>query len=93
MSIGDLGKAIRKIRIDLKIPIDFEEWRSDPVDSNARLCSMGVIRYSAIDGPCEDGHLIVLKPMLLGNESQDVLGFSKEHPDFPHQSTCRSMVQ
>ena len=49
---------------------------------------MGVIRYSAVDGPCEDGYLIVLKPMLLGCEPQDVLSYAAENPDFPHQSTA-----
>ena len=88
MSMGDLGNAMRKIRIDLKIPIDFDERRSDPLRLKSRRCAMGVIRYSAVDGPCADGYLIVLKPMLLGCEPQDVLSYAAENPDFPHQSTA-----
>ena len=86
----DLGNAIRKIRIDMGIPIEFpngivitKERREE-----SRHCAMGAIRYSVVDGQeVEDGTLIYLKSSLTGNEPRDVLNYAAHNPEFPHQPT------
>jgi hypothetical protein len=83
----DLGNALRKIRIDLRIPIDFDEECMRPLKERRTRCAVGTIRYSAVDGPGTDGRLVYVKPMLLGNEGPDVASYAAAHPDFPHQGT------
>jgi hypothetical protein len=88
----DLGNALRKIRIDMKIPITFGEkaaaaLRSPDKDKRKR-CATAVIQYSAVDADCPDGRLIYIKPMLLGNEPPDVASYQRSFPSFPHQSTA-----
>ncbi|MEO8369793.1 MAG: hypothetical protein ABI806_11365 [Candidatus Solibacter sp.] len=41
-----------------------------------------------MDGACEDGVLIYVKPILLGTEPPDVASFASAFADFPHQSTA-----
>jgi len=83
----DLGNALRKIRIDMKIPIEFKESLIRPLQEGKRRCAVARIVYSAVDGDCEDGRLIYIKPLLLGQEPPDVLSYSKANPTFPHQTT------
>jgi hypothetical protein len=92
----DLGNAVRKIRIDLGIPIEFD--RMPPMaptkaaaPSNALApghhCAIGRIRYDCIDPGAAAGTLIYLKPSLTGDEPTDVLHYSSTDPTFPHQTT------
>ncbi len=83
----DLGNALRKIRIDLRIPIDFDEERTRPLKERRKRCAVGTIRYSAVDGPGTDGRLVYVKPMLLQNEGPDIASYAAAHPAFPHQGT------
>jgi hypothetical protein len=83
----DLGNALRKIRIDFKIPIDFGTERTGPLNRSKQRCALATIRYSAIDGAGTDGILVYVKPMILGDEEPDVASYAASHPDFPHQST------
>jgi patatin-like phospholipase len=82
----DLGNALRKIRIDLQIPIEFGDHER-PLRARSKRCAIGVVRYSVVDGPGTDGTIIYVKPMLLGSEPPDVASYAATHPDFPHQST------
>jgi hypothetical protein len=75
----DLGNALRKIRIDFRIRIDF-----DGGVSADKRCAVATIRYP--DG--EFGHLVYVKPKMLGDEPPDVTSYSKANPTFPHQSTA-----
>lgn len=85
-----LGNAIRKIRIDLGIPIDLEHLyavsKDTPVE-NRRGFALGHIRYSAADPGAPDGLLLYLKPLLTGDEPTDVLNYAKTHESFPHEPT------
>jgi len=72
----DLGNAIRKIRIDFGIPIEFKDKieilpnESESPDKPSRpglYCAIAHIRYSAIDGDVPDGQLIYIKPTLRGH--------------------------
>ena len=49
----DLGNALRKVRIDFKIPITFDETRMRLRHERKNRCAIARINYSAVDGPCE----------------------------------------
>ena len=93
----DLGNAIRKVRIDFGINIEFKEKiKILPNDSRkpGLYCAVGRIRYSDVDGtaPEQDGKLIYIKPTLrgLGEEKlpYDVYSYARRNGEFPHQSTA-----
>ncbi|MFN2533212.1 MAG: hypothetical protein ABR555_18165 [Pyrinomonadaceae bacterium] len=89
----DLGNAIRKIRIDLGIPIEFFSmpiFASWPDNTKRGLYwAIAKIRYSCIDGDnVKDGLLLYIKPAVYGDEPRDVLEYKKSFPAFPHQSTA-----
>jgi hypothetical protein len=90
----DLGNAIRKIRIDLGIPIEIDVRTICPEDAAGKrlCCAFGRIRYSAVDTQSgakavRDGYLVYLKPVITGGEPADVRNYHAAHPDFPHEST------
>lgn len=91
-NFGDLGNAIRKVRIDLGVPIEFTSMPIFCADSKDKRKGMywaiARIRYSCIDGNVQDGLLVYIKPAVYGNEPGDVLEYKKTHPAFPHQSTA-----
>jgi Patatin-like phospholipase len=90
----DLQSAMRKIRVDLGIPIEFDQ-DSLPTPDRAKEtqchCAVGKIRYSVTDATGVDGYLIYVKPVLSGDESLDVEGYAKIHAvakkQFPQQPT------
>lgn len=84
----DLGNALRKIRIDMKIPIDFEDGAFEAVREKKQRFALARIRYSLIDNAGQDGFLLYIKPMMRGNEPPDVTSYQSNHLDFPHQSTA-----
>jgi hypothetical protein len=89
---ADLGNAVRKIRIDLGIPIEFDAMpihrRKTANDKTGRYCALGRIRYSYVDGAgFPDGILICFKPVLCGNEPQDVLNYAARSKVFPQEPT------
>jgi hypothetical protein len=98
-SLEDLGNAIRKIRIDLGIPIDFTgefpiRARTTERDAPAgRYWAFGRIRYTAVDAvpgddPDEvDGVLLYVKPGVYGSEPRDVFNYAAAVAAFPHEST------
>ncbi len=83
----DLGNALRKIRIDMGIPIEFEDSQIRPLRDRKKRCAIATIRYSAIDATRKDGRLLYIKPIMLGNEPPDVSTYQASHVDFPHQGT------
>jgi len=89
----DLGNAMRKIRVDLGIPIEFDDLpirrpTAGESASDGRYCALGRIRYSIVDQGAPDGWLVYIKPAVYGNESSDVLNYSRTCPAFPHESTA-----
>jgi len=72
---GDLGKAIRKIRVDFGIPVRFEkEIEIRPRGEKGELperglyCAVGTIDYGVADGAsAPPGTLVYLKPTLAPN--------------------------
>ena len=93
-SFSDLGGAVRKIRIDLGIPIDFGPMsifarsRRKKQNKIGRSCAIGRIRYSEVDGrDVKDGILIYIKPACYGEEPRDIYEYFKSNTLFPHEST------
>lgn len=98
----DLLDVVRKIRVDLGIPIELPAALPGHKGDTARLrCIEAPIRYSARDGNdrAQDGKLIVLKPRLLPEQDPPELaayadasaadGSAADDPArFPHQSTA-----
>jgi hypothetical protein len=94
-SFADLGEAVRKIRIDFGIPIEFGEMgiyprsQIDALKKPGHNCAIGCIRYSAVDGPtAPDGIIVYIKPACYGNEPRDIYEYFKRSETFPHESTA-----
>jgi Patatin-like phospholipase len=93
-AFADLGEAVRKIRIDFGIPIEFGTMtiypRSaiDTLKSPGHSCAVGRIRYSVVDGAdAPDGIIVYIKPACYGDEPRDIYEYFKTNPTFPHEST------
>jgi len=95
----DLAGAVRKIRIDLGIPIDFVGgmpiYAKDDKEhkGQTRYCAIGLIRYSCADRdtsgqPAKDGVIVYIKPAITGGEPIDVLNYASTSRTFPHESTA-----
>ncbi len=91
----DLANSIRKIRIDLGIPIEFDPpslpmsptgWPTDKF--SGQHCAIASILYSAVDGDVQPGCLIYIKASRNGNEPPDVKQYAASNPSFPHESTA-----
>jgi hypothetical protein len=90
-TFADLGNAIRKIRIDMGVPITFPPMaikKYVPGEPAGAYCAVGKIEYSLADEGLCDGTLIYIKPTLTGSEPPDVLEYHASHPDFPHEPTA-----
>jgi len=83
----DLGNALRKIRIDMGVTVDFGDGFIKPDPNSRRRCAFASIKYDEAD-PTQDGVLLYIKPMMIGNEPPDVATYHASHCDFPHQSTA-----
>jgi hypothetical protein len=88
----DLGNAVRKIRIDLGIPVEFDADaflidKAHDRKGNAH-CAVGVIHYEAVDPGAPPGRLIYIKATLSGKEPIDIMNYATAHPSFPHESTA-----
>ncbi|HJU06631.1 MAG TPA: patatin-like phospholipase family protein [Nitrospiraceae bacterium] len=97
-AFDDLGNAIRKIRIDLGIPITLQKVRIYPPENKRKktavdipkYCAIGTIKYSELDSanPEPDGVLIYIKPALCDDdEPMDIFNYAQANPGFPHEST------
>jgi len=95
----DLAGAVRKIRIDLGIPIDFiggmPIYGKDDKEhkGETRYCAVGLVRYSCADRdtsgkPAKDGVIIYIKPAITGGEPIDILNYASTSRAFPHESTA-----
>src|SRR6266480_1484697 len=93
-SFADLGEAVRKIRVDFGIPIEFGPMSIYPRSQIDRLkgpghnSAIGRIRYSVVDGSdAPDGVLVYIKPACYGDEPRDIYEYFKRNETFPHEST------
>jgi hypothetical protein len=83
----DLANAVRKVQIDMGIPITIDEILSDPTAQRMRegqYCAVGQIDYAAVDGPdAEPGKLIYLKPARHERIAVDLYSHGQTCQDFP----------
>jgi hypothetical protein len=99
--LGDLGNAVRKIYIDLGVPIEMDSVKmGEGIQGENHYCAIGRICYSCVDPEipgapavhpswdARDGVLIYIKPQLNGNEPEDVLAYARTHASFPHETTA-----
>ena len=90
----DLGNAVRKIRVDLGIPIELATdcMPTSPLEEgeNRERLHWGIahIVYSAVDPGAPDGTLLYLKPCMTGDEPADVAQYAASNDRFPHQPTA-----
>jgi hypothetical protein len=82
----DLGNAIRKIRVDLGIPIRFGKGLPLSKDGGVHV-AIGTIQYDAVDDGASAGTIVYIKPSLCGKEPSDVSNYKAQNDDFPHQPT------
>jgi len=94
-SFADLGEAVRKIRIDFGIPIEFGPMsiyprsQIDPLKGPGHNSAIGRIRYSVVDGSAApDGVLVYIKPACYGEEPRDIYEYFKTNETFPHETTA-----
>jgi hypothetical protein len=83
-----LAECIRKVRIDMGIPIEFHPFpiigRADKPESVH--CAFGTIGYSTVDARSTDGCLIYIKPSLTKDEPRDLINYLKQSSPFPQES-------
>ncbi len=83
----DLGNAIRKIRVDLGIDIEWTEAIT-PGTCKGNRCYTATIHYARCDGKGKrNGRLVVLKPAVATADPVDVGTYKRLHDAFPHEST------
>ncbi len=93
----DLGNAIRKIFIDLGVPIRFPDemkMKAGMQTANS-YCAVAKIDYGCVDSappglkPSDlEGYLVYLKAGLTGQEPVDILQYAMTHKTFPHETTA-----
>ncbi len=94
-SFADLGEAVRKIRVDFGIPIEFGPMsiyprsQIDTLKGPGHNSAIGRVRYSVVDGSAApDGILVYIKPACYGDEPRDIYEYFKTSKTFPHESTA-----
>ncbi|MBA3239881.1 MAG: patatin-like phospholipase family protein [Acidobacteria bacterium] len=97
---SDLGSAVRKIRIDFGIPIEFSSpfpilSRPESETKAGAYFAVGDIHYEAVDTPPTGfspdnltGKLIYIKPAIYNQEPRDIYNYAKGDTSFPHESTA-----
>jgi hypothetical protein len=91
----DLGNAVRKISIDLGVPINIfqlQTLKKRPVKGfvglGAPYHAFGEIDYKSADGSGEKGYILYLKPGYHGVEGAGIRSYAIANADFPHESTA-----
>jgi hypothetical protein len=86
----DLANAVRKIRVDLGVPIHLDkpiQMMAGEIKTNVH-CASGEIAYSCVDGEGEDGRLVYVKPVMDEWQSVDLDHYHVSSRDFPQQPTA-----
>jgi hypothetical protein len=101
--LEDLGNAIRKIRIDLGIHIDFPlgfdiHSRNESTKTDGKYWALGRVRYPENNPDMtpgtngtfgeRDGVLLYIKPGIYGKEPKDIFNYATTNNAFPHESTA-----
>jgi hypothetical protein len=92
----DLGNAIRKIRIDFGVRIEFKKeiriLPRNPVGNDPKTgfyCATAIIHYEDMDESAQPGKLVYIKPTICGENPvpYDVYSYSRASDMFPHEPT------
>jgi hypothetical protein len=89
----DLGNAVRKIRVDLGIPVQITHIGIIPPSEKkpGKYCAVGCIDYRAVDGDeAVQGRFLYVKPVVYQedvNLPRDVFNYSRVSTAFPHEPT------
>ncbi len=90
--LEDLGNALRKIEIDLGIPIVFPDGLCMKAGAHKDnlYCALADIRYEYVDrvSCARSGKLLYIKAGITGAEPPDVTQYARTHPTFPHEATA-----
>jgi hypothetical protein len=97
-AFADLGNAVRKISIDLGVPIHFfgnlEGLKRRPLDGSdlgpdCNYHALAEIDYQTADSSrdIKNGAILYVKAGYHGTESAAVRSYALANPEFPHQST------
>jgi hypothetical protein len=75
------------------------KWAAEPVPertayfksvnadrTSLRHAALAVVKY--LDDPDAVSYLLLIKPTLIGEESEDILNYHASHPDFPQETTA-----
>jgi hypothetical protein len=90
-AFADLAGAVRKIRIDLGVPIEplMTKFIGPQKDEKyGRYCALGEIRYNNVDGGDHIGYLLYIKPAIYSDCPPDVRNYRNQSAAFPHESTA-----
>lgn len=95
-TFADLANAIRKIRTDFGIRVRMDRralyprsTEKDELD-RPKYCATGHIFYSDVDGlDAPDGEFVYIKPVIYGDEPEDIYHYAVTNKAFPHESTGR----
>lgn len=90
-ALKDLGNAVRKVKIDFNVDIDFPKLRlagrDTPLDEDRKQTAwaLGTVRYP--EGG--EGRILYLKPSFFGeNLPADVIAYARGCATFPHETTA-----
>ena len=90
-AFADLGNAVRKIAIDLHVPITFERIRitaRGKCGKDTVGFALARIAYPQAGGDkSKHGWLLYIKPTYLEDLPVDVRAYAAAHGDFPHETT------
>jgi hypothetical protein len=92
MTFEDLGNAVRKISIDLRVTIEFDALqippRKTPPQAGGYVAMAKIIYPEADAAP---GQLLYVKPGYRGTEPASVRAYAEANPAFPHEPTTDQM--
>jgi len=98
-AFGELANAVRKIRVDFGIPIQFDTFCIGPDPKKpeekreAAYCAVGKIRYGCVDVPrgnteVKEGVLLYIKPVVYADCPADVRNYERVGKPFPQETTA-----
>jgi hypothetical protein len=91
-AFGDLANAVRKVRIDMGIPITLSTSYLAPEQGqkHGRYCATGLIHYGDVDqvpNANRFGFLVYIKPAVYSDCPPDISNYKRDSDQFPHEST------
>lgn len=86
-TFGDLARAIELVRTDFGTAVDLNVDAIRP-RGEERISSKAFVAGEIRHADGEKGRIIYVKAAMLDGLPEDVNGYRREHPQFPHQTTA-----